>query len=116
MLVVGCAFCVQLVQARSLRGDKPYYNFSMLPQQGKLFADEDELDEDELFRAPVKSKFGSRCTDFKLTTAFHFPIFLAEGIKNQPYYDDEREPIVDTEDDSEDEIVMLDKRRAEFCD
>lgn len=115
MLVVGCAFCVQLVQARSLRGDKPYYNFSMLPQQGKLFADEDELDEDELFRAPVKSKFGSRCTDFKITKHY-FPIFFAEGIKNQPYYDDEREPIVDTEDDSEDEIVMLDKRRAEFCD
>lgn len=95
LLVVCCTFCIQFLQARARKGNKPYYSFSILPQKEKLFANddaEDELDETELFRSPIK-----------------------KGVNVEPYYDDEREPIVETtDDDSQDDIVMLDRRN--FCD
>ncbi|XP_058454656.1 carboxypeptidase D [Malaya genurostris] len=82
--IIACGvMCFQYIQARR-RNSRYYYNFSMLPQKGeqtqRLF-DDDEEGETELYRAPTK--------------------------KLQPYYDDDRDPISDTEDDSEEEIVML---------
>ncbi|GAB0099272.1 Carboxypeptidase D [Sergentomyia squamirostris] len=67
------------------------YSFSLLRTNNttkQLFEDdEDDNDETELFRSPIK-----------------------KGVKMQPYYDDERDPITDTDDEgSEDEIVMLNK-------
>ncbi|XP_053669829.1 carboxypeptidase D isoform X3 [Anopheles nili] len=80
-IIVGGIMCFMYVQARR-RDSRYYYNFSLLPQKGelnrKLFDDDEET---ELFRASTK--------------------------KLQPYYDDERDPITDTDDDSEEEIVML---------
>ncbi|XP_052867429.1 carboxypeptidase D [Anopheles cruzii] len=90
VILAGCAavgiivcgvLCFTYIQARR-RNSRYYYNFSLLPQKGdvnrKLFDDDEET---ELFRASTK--------------------------KLQPYFDDERDPLTDTEDDSEEEIVML---------
>uniref|UniRef100_A0A1I8Q4W2 Peptidase M14 domain-containing protein n=1 Tax=Stomoxys calcitrans TaxID=35570 RepID=A0A1I8Q4W2_STOCA len=53
--VVMCILCAQCLLARRHRGDKPYYNFSLLPQKGKeLFEDEGDDGETELFRSPIK--------------------------------------------------------------
>uniref|UniRef100_A0A182KDH9 Peptidase M14 domain-containing protein n=1 Tax=Anopheles christyi TaxID=43041 RepID=A0A182KDH9_9DIPT len=80
-IIVGGIMCFMYIQARR-RDARYYYNFSLLPQKGepnrKLFDDDEET---ELFRASTT--------------------------KLQPYYDDERDPITDTDDDSEEEIVML---------
>ncbi|XP_055374958.1 carboxypeptidase D isoform X3 [Condylostylus longicornis] len=95
LLIVCCAMCVQFVGAKTnkITGTaRPHYNFSILSQKGnpkRLFDDdEDDLDETELFRSPIK-----------------------RGIKATPYYDDDRDPIIDTdeEDESEEDIVMLNK-------
>uniref|UniRef100_A0A182J566 Peptidase M14 domain-containing protein n=1 Tax=Anopheles atroparvus TaxID=41427 RepID=A0A182J566_ANOAO len=80
--IIACGIlCFTYIQARR-RDSRYYYNFSLLPQKGepnrKLFDDDEET---ELFRASTT--------------------------KLQPYFDDERDPITDTEDDSEEEIVML---------
>lgn len=80
--IIACGIlCFTYIQARR-RDSRYYYNFSLLPQKGdlnrKLFDDDEET---ELFRASTT--------------------------KLQPYFDDERDPLTDTEDDSEEEIVML---------
>lgn len=55
--VVICILCAQFVMARRHRTDKPYYNFSLLPQKGKdLFEDDGDDGETELFRSPIKSE------------------------------------------------------------
>ena len=55
--VVMCILCAQFIMARRHRADKPYYNFSLLPQKGKeLFEDDGDDGETELFRSPIKSK------------------------------------------------------------
>ncbi|KXJ79140.1 hypothetical protein RP20_CCG002230 [Aedes albopictus] len=83
--IIACGVMVFMYIQSRRRNSRYYYNFSMLPQKGgeqtKRLFDDDEDGETELFRAPTK--------------------------KLQPYYDDERDPITDTEDDSEEEIVML---------
>lgn len=57
LLIVG--FCIMAVSwYQSRRKDRNYYSFSLLPQKSerkKLFEDDDEVDETELFRTPVKS-------------------------------------------------------------
>lgn len=58
--VVGVALCALIITCCSRRQkDKKYYSFSLLPQkpeQRKLFEDDDDMDETELFRTPVKGK------------------------------------------------------------
>ncbi|KAH8419747.1 hypothetical protein KR009_002001, partial [Drosophila setifemur] len=108
--VVICVLCAQFWFYRRHRGNKPYYNFSLLPQKtGKEQFDlDDEAGDDgetELFRSPIK-----------------------RGMTIQPYFDEEQlerilhtdeededededgphmEPELDVADDSGDEIVML---------
>lgn len=67
VLVFGCigvlfvACCALMITCCSNRKkDKKYYSFSLLPQkpeQRKLFEDDDDVDETELFRTPVKSEY-----------------------------------------------------------
>lgn len=74
----------------------------------KLFEDEDDMDETELFRTPIKSKKFFRLSGNYFSKSF--PMIAESNL--QPYYDDEREQICDTEDDiddSEDEIVMVNR-------
>lgn len=59
LLIACCAFSITFYQRR--KRDRTYYSFSMLPQQNggemkKLFEDDDDMDETELFRSPLKSK------------------------------------------------------------
>lgn len=58
LVIACCAFSITFYQRR--KRDRTYYSFSMLPQQNgsemkKLFEDEDDMDETELFRSPIKS-------------------------------------------------------------
>lgn len=58
LMIIGCAVLVA-AWYRSTKKDRKYYSFSLLPQKSerkKLFDDDDEVDETELFRTPVKSK------------------------------------------------------------
>lgn len=58
ILVTCVALGIMCFQQR--KSDRSYYSFSMLPQKSdtkQLFADEDECDETEIFRTPIKSKF-----------------------------------------------------------
>lgn len=59
VLAVGCiALVITCISQR--RKDKKYYSFSLLsqkPEQRKLFEDDDDVDETELFRTPIKSMF-----------------------------------------------------------
>ncbi|XP_058980289.1 carboxypeptidase D-like isoform X2 [Musca domestica] len=104
--VVMCILCTQCLLARRRRTDKPYYNFSLLPQKGKeLFEDDGDDGETELFRSPIK-----------------------KGMTIKPYFDDDDDDtkrIIHSDDDEEEEdihsgigidpddsgeeIVMLDK-------
>ncbi|KAH8329837.1 hypothetical protein KR067_002917 [Drosophila pandora] len=82
--VVVCVLCAQFWFYRRHRGNKPYYNFSLLPQKGREQFDlDDEAGDDgetELFRSPIK-----------------------RGMTIQPYFDEEQlERILHT-DDEEDE-------------
>lgn len=80
LLIAGVVFCIVCLQTRNAE-KKQFYRFSLLPQKdgkNRLFPDDD--DETTLFKTPLKL---------------------------QPYYDDEHDPITDTDDESEDEIVML---------
>lgn len=56
LLCVGC--CILFASwYQSRKKDRNYYSFSLLPQKSerkKLFDDEDEVDETELFRTPAK--------------------------------------------------------------
>uniref|UniRef100_A0A1B0AK14 Peptidase M14 domain-containing protein n=1 Tax=Glossina pallidipes TaxID=7398 RepID=A0A1B0AK14_GLOPL len=57
IVVVMCILCAQFFLARRHRTDKPYYNFSLLPQKGKELFEDDDLGDDgetELFRSPIK--------------------------------------------------------------
>lgn len=66
VLIFGCigvlavGFCALLITCWSQRKtDKKYYSFSLLSQKAerrKLFEDEDDVDETELFRTPIKGK------------------------------------------------------------
>lgn len=111
LIVMGLAcfvFAVSVYQHR--RKGRNYYSFSLLPQKPerrKLFEDEDEVDETELFRTPVKSKFCYLFSSFSTSTDVNVSSLTA---KLQPYYDDDRDPVIDTDDmDSEEEIIMVGK-------
>lgn len=55
LAVACCALAITFCSQR--RKDKKYYSFSLLsqkPEQRKLFDDEDDVDETELFRTPIK--------------------------------------------------------------
>lgn len=58
--VVVCVLCAQFWFYRRHRGNKPYYNFSLLPQKSKeqhFDLEDDEAGDDgetELFRSPIK--------------------------------------------------------------
>lgn len=56
LLAVGCgALLITCFSQR--KKDKNYYSFSLLsqkPEQRKLFEDDDDVDETELFRTPIK--------------------------------------------------------------
>lgn len=59
LIIACCAFSITFYQRR--KRDRTYYSFSMLPQQNggemkKLFEDDDDVEETELFRTPIKSK------------------------------------------------------------
>lgn len=57
IFVACCALSINCYQAR--KQNRNYYSFSMLSQKSdgkKLFDDEDECDETEIFRTPIKSK------------------------------------------------------------
>lgn len=107
VLAVGCiALLITCFSQR--RKDKKYYSFSLLsqkPEQRKLFEDDDDVDETELFRTPIKSMLiFSLFFDMKIITFF----ILKNIDKIQPYYDDDREPIMDTDEmDSEEDIIMV---------
>lgn len=106
VLCVGfCAMFIAFLQQR--KKDKKYYSFSLLsqrPEGRKLFEDDDDVDETELFRTPIKSKI------FCSILINNFMILFFIFIEVQPYYDDERDPIVDTDElDSEEEIIMINK-------
>lgn len=104
--IIACGVvCFMYIQSRR-RNSRYYYSFSMLPQKGeqtkRLFEDEEEEDgETELFRAPTKSKLSH---DFPNAIRITSHTLITEL---QPYYDDEQDPLTDTEDDSEEEVVML---------
>lgn len=57
VLIVGCiAMLITCYQQR--KKDRNYYSFSLLsekPERKKLFEDDDDVDETELFRTPIKS-------------------------------------------------------------
>lgn len=59
LLAVGCgALLITCFSQR--KKDKNYYSFSLLsqkPEQRKLFEDDDDVDETELFRTPIKGMF-----------------------------------------------------------
>lgn len=58
VLAVGCC-ALTITCCSQRRKNKKYYSFSLLsqkPEQRKLFEDEDDVDETELFRTPIKSK------------------------------------------------------------
>lgn len=63
VLGVGC--CAFLVTCWTQRKNgKNYYSFSLLsqkPEQRKLFEDDDDVDETELFRTPIKGKVLNIC-------------------------------------------------------
>lgn len=59
VLAVGCVALV-ITCFSQRRKAKKYYSFSLLsqkPEQRKLFEDDDDVDETELFRTPIKSNF-----------------------------------------------------------
>ncbi|XP_016971864.1 carboxypeptidase D isoform X1 [Drosophila rhopaloa] len=104
--VIVCVLCAQFWFYRRHRGNKPYYNFSLLPQKGKEQFDleEDEAGDDgetELFRSPIKRGMTIQ------------PYFDEEQLERILHTDDEdddgphMEPELDVADDSGDEIVML---------
>lgn len=58
--VACCAMSITCYQSRRI--NRNYYNFSILPQKGdekKLFEYDDDADETEIFRTPIKSKYWS---------------------------------------------------------
>ncbi|KAH8289572.1 hypothetical protein KR054_007280 [Drosophila jambulina] len=108
--VVVCVLCAQFWFYRRHRGNKPYYNFSLLPQKSKEqhfdLEDDDAGDdgETELFRSPIKRGMTIQ------------PYFDEEQLERILHTDDEdeededgprMEPELDIADDSGDEIVML---------
>lgn len=58
ILIVGCTAFISTYCAQRKK-DRKYYSFSLLPEkpeQRKLFEDDDDVDETELFRTPIKGK------------------------------------------------------------
>lgn len=58
VLAVGC-IALLITCCSQRRNSKKYYSFSLLsqkPEQRKLFEDDDDVDETELFRTPIKGK------------------------------------------------------------
>ncbi|KAH8345094.1 hypothetical protein KR059_004901, partial [Drosophila kikkawai] len=108
--VVLCVLCAQFWFYRRHRGNKPYYNFSLLPQKSKeqhFDLEDDEAGDDgetELFRSPIKRG---------MTIQPYFDEEQLERILHTDEEDDEdedgphMEPELDVADDSGDEIVML---------
>lgn len=74
VLIFGCVIvmgiaCIVFVMSvcQHRRKGRNYYSFSLLPQKPerkKLFEDDDDLDETELFRTPIKSKFNVYLCNF----------------------------------------------------
>lgn len=59
VLAVAC-IALTITCCSQRRKNKKYYSFSLLsqkPEQRKLFEDDDDVDETELFRTPVKCMF-----------------------------------------------------------
>lgn len=70
--VAGCALLITCCSNR--RKNKKYYSFSLLPQkpeQRKLFEDDDDVDETELFRTPIKGNFSNWKMRQKKTNAIN---------------------------------------------
>lgn len=122
VLIFGCmgvlfvACCALLITCCSnRRTGKKYYSFSLLPQkpeQRKLFEDDDDVDETELFRTPIKGESLQseilNCGLFEAKLLINLFSFVFQGKKLQPYYDDDREPIIETDEmDSEEDIILV---------
>ncbi|XP_037819947.1 carboxypeptidase D isoform X1 [Lucilia sericata] len=113
--VVMCILCAQFIMARRHRADKPYYNFSLLPQKGKeLFEDDGDDGETELFRSPIKKgmtikPYFDEDDEDDLKHIINSDDEDGEdGIQRHDMDDDEEEN--EYNDDSGEEIIMLDKR------
>lgn len=117
VLVVGCvlvgamaclAFCITTYRTRK---DFNNYSFSLLPQnkdrERPLFEDDDDDEEDtEVYRAPIKSKWGVEYLWFKSRNNF---FLISEKITAQPYFDEEDVIYSDDDDDEDDDILMVNK-------
>ncbi|GBP01589.1 Carboxypeptidase D [Eumeta japonica] len=95
--------------ARRHRADKPYYNFSLLPQKGKeLFEEDGDDGETELFRSPIKKGMTIKPyfddDDDDLRRIINSDDEGEDGIQRHDMDDDEQ-----INDDSSEEIIMLDK-------
>lgn len=119
VLIFGCigvlfVACVSLLITccSNRRKDKKYYSFSLLPQkpeQRKLFEDDDDVDETELFSTPIKGNLNEFVKPQLITLILiYFSLLEQLAAKLQPYYDDDREPIIDTDEmDSEEDIILV---------
>ncbi|EDW78568.2 uncharacterized protein Dwil_GK16509, isoform B [Drosophila willistoni] len=106
--VVICVLCAQFWFYKRHRGNKPYYNFSLLPQKGK---EQFELDDDagddgetELFRSPIKRGMTIQ-PYFDEENLEH--ILHTDDDTDDNGMDDDMQPELDVADESGDEIVML---------
>nr|XP_036215281.1 carboxypeptidase D isoform X2 [Bactrocera oleae] len=100
--MILCFLCVQFLLARRHRADKRYYSFSLLPQKGKeLFEDDGDDGETELFRSPIKKSMSIK------------PYYDVEGLEmvHSDDEDDDDDFRNDFNEDSGEEVVMLDKRK-----
>lgn len=74
LLAVGCiALFISCWSQRNK--DKKYYSFSLLsqkPEQRKLFEDDDDVDETELFRTPIKGTNSHAILTSKTNGEMHF--------------------------------------------
>uniref|UniRef100_A0A1B0ALR5 Peptidase M14 domain-containing protein n=1 Tax=Glossina palpalis gambiensis TaxID=67801 RepID=A0A1B0ALR5_9MUSC len=124
IVVVMCILCAQFFLARRHRTDKPYYNFSLLPQKGKELFEDDDLGDDgetELFRSPIKKGmiikpyFDDDDDDLK-----HIMHSDNDGDDSDDYSDvADKHAIMDSQikakhvynDDSGEEVIMLHKQQ-----
>uniref|UniRef100_A0A1B0G947 Peptidase M14 domain-containing protein n=1 Tax=Glossina morsitans morsitans TaxID=37546 RepID=A0A1B0G947_GLOMM len=124
IVVVMCILCAQFFLARRHRTDKPYYNFSLLPQKGKELFEDDDLGDDgetELFRSPIKKGmiikpyFDDDDDDLK-----HIMHSDNDGDDSDDYSDvTDKHAIMDNQikakhvynDDSGEEVIMLHKQQ-----
>lgn len=77
VLIIGCiAMLITCYQQR--KKNRSHYSFSLLsqkPDRRKLFEDDDEVDETELFRTPIKSK--CKFNELRILLIDIFAVFIS---------------------------------------